>query len=308
MKEQLLWGIDLGGTKTEGVVLKTGKKPEIITRRRIPTEKEKGYNHIIHQIDTLLEKLKKETGQSPSVLGLGIPGTLEPSSRTVKNANTTILIGKPFKDDLEAHLKLPVRIANDANCFALAEARFGAAYHENPSAEVVFGVIMGTGVGGGLIVNGNIVTGLQGIAGEWGHNFLDKSGGKCYCGKTGCVETIISGPALERYYYQVSGKEKELKEIYSLYTKGLDAEAKETIERLHTFFGKGIARLINIIDPELVVLGGGVGNIKSLAQKGAEEAAKYVFNHKLETKFIQPMLGDSAGVIGAAYLTETQIR
>ena len=302
MKDQLLWGIDLGGTKIEGIVMKTGKNPKIISRLRIPTEKEKGYEHIIRQIQNLLEQLKNDTGKSPSNVGIGIPGTLEPSTRTVKNANTTALIGKTFKDDLEKKIKLPIRMANDANCFALAETKFGAAHKLNPNAEVIFGVIMGTGVGGGLIANGRIIGGKQGIAGEWGHNFLDESGGKCYCGKTGCVETVISGPALEKYYTSLTGTKKSLREINDLYKKGEESSANKTIEHLCHFFGKGIAQVINITDPEIIVLGGGVGNVESLYTEGVEKVKEHIFNHKLETQFIQPELGDSAGVIGAAYL------
>ncbi|MFP4041532.1 MAG: ROK family protein [Bacteroidales bacterium] len=301
MKKTLMWGIDLGGTKTEGVVMKGGDNPEIISRLRIPTEKEKGYVHIINQIQKLLLKLEDEVSDKPSSVGIGIPGTLEPSTRTVKNANTTVLNGKPFKDDLEKALGLTVKLNNDANCFALAESRFGAAKNYAKNLSTIFGVIMGTGVGGGIIADNKILSGKQGIAGEWGHNFLDESGGKCYCGKTGCVETVISGPALERYYQNISGRKKSLKEINKLHEEGKDEKASETINRLCSFFGKAIAQVINIIDPEIVILGGGVGNINSLYTKGYDEAKKYVFNNKLETEFKKPLLGDSAGVIGAAY-------
>ncbi|MFP4448410.1 MAG: ROK family protein [Bacteroidota bacterium] len=301
MQNKLMWGIDLGGTKTEGVVMKGGDNPEIINRLRIPTEREKGYEHIINQIQKLLLKLEEEVSDKPSSVGIGIPGTLEPSTRTVKNANTTVLNGKPFKDDLEKVLGLTVKLNNDANCFALAESRFGAAKNDAKNLSTIFGVIMGTGVGGGIIADNRILTGKQGIAGEWGHNFLDESGGKCYCGKTGCVETVISGPALERYYQNISGRKKSLKEINKLHEEGKDEKASETINRLCSFFGKAIAQVINIIDPEIVILGGGVGNINSLYTKGYDEAKKYVFNNKLETEFKKPLLGDSAGVIGAAY-------
>jgi len=299
---QLLWGIDVGGTKIEGVSLRPGKQLEIISRIRIPTEKEKGYKHIISQINKLFRELKKKTGESPGEIGIAIPGTHDPGRQTIKNANTTSLIGKPLLHDLQKTLQLPVKLANDANCFALAETNFGAAHRLNPHAEVVFGIIMGTGVGGGIVVNGSILKGLHGIAGEWGHNFLDESGGKCYCGKTGCVETIISGPALEKYYQELSGNTKTLKEINYLHEQGSDAHASKTIYRLCYYFGKGVARIINIIDPEIIVIGGGLGNIKSLYTEGVKEAKKYIFNHSLKTTFAQPELGDSAGVIGAALL------
>jgi predicted NBD/HSP70 family sugar kinase len=302
MNTQLLWGIDLGGTKTEGIVLKPGDNPQIISRLRIPTEKERGYEHIIHQIKQLIQLLKKDTWKSPTNIGVGIPGTLEPDTKTVKNANTTILNHQPLKKDLESKLQLPVRVENDANCFALAETQFGAVRENAPKAKVVFGVILGTGVGGGIVVNGEIITGKQGIAGEWGHNYLDESGGKCYCGKTGCVETVISGPALEKFYTTKTSIYLPLQQINERHRKGIDDAASETINRLNFFFGKGIAQVVNILDPDAVVLGGGVSNVKSLYNEGLKAAESFVFNHTLETKFIAPQLGDSAGVIGAAYL------
>ncbi|SRR6056297_2838075 len=297
-----LWGVDLGGTKIEGVVIRKGDNPEILARERIPTEREKGYNHIIRQIEKLIGQLKKATGLEPERLGIGVPGTIDKNTRRLKNCNTTVLIEKPFREDLEKSFSVPVRMANDANCFALAEAKFGAAYKINPKAEVVFGVIMGTGVGGGIVVNGEIIEGLQGIAGEWGHNFLDESGGKCYCGRIGCVETVISGPALERYYQSLTGKELKLDDISRLHEENADPYATQTIDRLTYFFGRAIAYVINIIDPEIILLGGGVGNVSALYKKGVEETQKHVFNLGLETKFVKPELGDSAGVIGAAFL------
>jgi len=302
----LLWGIDVGGTKIEGVTLRPGKQPEIISRIRIPTEKEKGYEHIIAQIRKLLDELSHKSDETPDKVGFGIPGILDPATQTVKNANTTLLNGKPFKNDLQASLNLPVKLANDANCFALAESKFGAAYSFNPNAEVIFGIIMGTGVGGGIVANGKILQGLHGICGEWGHNFLDESGGKCYCGKTGCVETVISGPALEKYYQSLSGQPKTLKEINSLHEQNLDPYATRTIQRLCHFFGKGIAQVINIIDPEIIVLGGGLSNIRSLYTEGKEAAKQFIFNPTLNTTFLQPKLGDSAGVIGAAFLADSE--
>jgi predicted NBD/HSP70 family sugar kinase len=167
---------------------------------------------------------------------------------------------------------------------------------------VVFGVIMGTGVGGGLVVNGKIVAGMHGIGGEWGHNFLDESGGKCYCGKIGCVETVISGPFTERYYTSLSGQEKNLKEITDLHAAGSDQNATKTIHRLTHFFGKAISVVIDIVDPDVVVIGGGVGNVDYLYTDGVQSARKHVFNDYLETRFLKPELGDSAGVFGAAML------
>ena len=298
----MLWGIDLGGTKIEGVVLKSADDPEVLTRMRIPTEQEQGYRHILNQINSLIGRMSKEIGSKANRIGIGTPGTLDPKTQTLKNSNTTCYNGQPFKSDLEQIIKMPITIANDANCFALAEAKMGVVKSRNIDAEVVFGVILGTGVGGGLVVNGKIVNGRNGIGGEWGHNYLDESGGQCYCGKVGCVETVISGPFTERYYTSLTGEKKSLKEIANLHAAGKDKNATITINRLTHFFGKAISVVIDIVDPDVVVLGGGVGNIDALYTDGATAALEYVFNDSLETKFLKPELGDSAGVFGAAML------
>lgn len=297
-----IWGIDLGGTKIEGVVLENTRDPRVISRLRIPTEQEQGYEHILAQILHLVDLLRKDSGLTPQRIGIGTPGTFDPVSGLHKNSNTTCLNGRSFRSDLEQALGLPVRMANDANCFAVAEALLGAGREAAPDAEVVFGVIMGTGVGGGVVVRGRVINGRQGIAGEWGHNFLDESGGPCYCGRTGCVETLISGPALERYYHQISGRQLHLPDIVRLSEAGADPHAAATIERLVHFFGKGIASIINILDPDAIVLGGGLGNIDLLYTAGVEAARSWVFNSRLDTLFLRPQLGDSAGVFGAALL------
>jgi predicted NBD/HSP70 family sugar kinase len=167
---------------------------------------------------------------------------------------------------------------------------------------MVFGIIMGTGVGGGLVMDGKIWGGRHGIAGEWGHNFLDESGGACYCGKTGCVETVISGPATERYYYGLTGQALPLKEIVARYLAGSDAAAVRTVERLCHFFGKGVSVITNLLDPDVIVVGGGVGNIEALYSAGPGELGKYIFNNRVEVPLLKPSLGDSAGVFGAAAL------
>lgn len=300
--QDILWGMDLGGTKIEGVALDKKNQNRIIARKRVPTEAHLGYWHIINQIQLLIDQMATEIGLSPTALGIGTPGTLDPQTQTMKNSNTTCLNGEAFQADLEKTLEIPVRMANDANCFALAETKMGAIADQIPDAQVVFGVIMGTGVGGGLVVNGQLIQGKQGIAGEWGHNFLDESGGLCYCGKIGCVETIISGPASERYYEQLTGNKVSLKDLISRHKNQEDKHATTTIQRLLHFFGKGISQLINTIDPDAIVLGGGVGNIDLLYTEGVEELKKHVFNPRLDTKIIAPKLGDSAGVFGAAYL------
>jgi predicted NBD/HSP70 family sugar kinase len=171
-----------------------------------------------------------------------------------------------------------------------------------PNAKVVFGVIMGTGVGGGVVVEGKVLNGLQGIGGEWGHNFLDSSGGSCYCGKSGCVERVLSGPDLEKYYESISGTHKHMKEIYSSALNNNDDAAVKTMKRLTVFFGQAISVVINILDPDVIVIGGGVGNIDLIYSEGVESIRKHVFNNRLDTPVVKPKLGDSAGVFGAAYL------
>jgi len=297
-----VWGIDLGGTKIEGVILEDRQELNVLKRLRIPTEAQNGYEHIIHQIVRMVEVMTIETGIKPDKIGIGTPGTTEPSSGLMKNCNTTALNGMPLKRDIEQALGIPVSLANDANCFAIAEATLGVVKEKVPNARVVFGVIMGTGVGGGLVVDGKIIGGKHGIGGEWGHNFLDDSGGACYCGKTGCVERILSGPNLEKYYENIMGVPRKLVEIVERHKAGGDEVATKTVHRLLGNFGKAFANIINVVDPDAVVIGGGVGNIDLLYTDGAWEVEKNIFNHTLETPFLKPKLGDSAGVFGAALL------
>ncbi len=294
-----LWGIDLGGTKIECAVIERGKT---VIRRRIATEAVEGYEHIISQIGKLIGEVSSEIGERPSKIGFATPGVLDPEKRRMKNSNTVALNGQPLAEDLENALQIPVKLANDANCFALAEALLGAG-KDFPNAEIVFGVIMGTGVGGGLVAHGRIVEGIHGIAGEWGHNILEENGELCYCGKRGCVEKVISGVALEKFYEKISGVKMKLNKIVKNHLAGNDGFADETIERLLEFYGRGIATLINVLDPNLIIIGGGVGNIEMLYAEGYERIKKYVFNPgKLKTPVLKPKLGDSAGVFGAALL------
>jgi len=299
-----LWGIDLGGTKIEGVVIDAHNYNRVLFRSRIQTQADRGYNHILERIKTLIDSITSGTGLKPEEIGIGIPGTLDSETNFVKNSNTVFLNGKPLKEDIEKKLGIPVSIANDANCFALAESRIGIIPDKLPEAEIIFGVIMGTGVGGGLIIGNKIWNGLQGIAGEWGHSFLDTSGGDCYCGNNGCVEKILSGPALEKFYYDNSGNKKNLMEIYKLHKASKNEFATQTISRLLHFFGKGLANVINVLDPDAIVIGGGLSNIDLLFSEGIKHLEKFVFNHGVKTKIFSPKLGDSSGVFGAALLLE----
>ena len=294
-----LWGIDLGGTKIECAVIDT---QETIIRRRIPTEAEKGYEHIISQVKKLVETVSDEIGERPAKIGFATPGVLNPETATMQNCNTIVMNTKPMQKDLENALQIPIKISNDANCFALAEALMGAG-KDFPNAELIFGVIMGTGVGGGLVAHGKIIEGIHGIAGEWGHNILEENGDDCYCGKRGCVEKVISGVALENYYAKISGNKLKLKDIVAKHLEGRDKHADKTVERLLEFYGRAISTLINVLDPNLIVIGGGVGNIDLLYTEGFERIKKYIFNPgELKTAIRKPVLGDSAGVFGAALL------
>ena len=298
-----LWGIDLGGTKIECAVLAASDNPEVIIRKRLPTESSKGYQHVLSQISRLIELTAKELGEDPEVIGMGTPGSIDTQTGRLKNSNSVVLNNQPFQLDVTSVLGVQVKIANDANCFALAEARMGVVLERYPDARVVFGVIMGTGVGGGIVVNGKIINGHHGIAGEWGHNFLDASGGSCYCGKSGCVETIISGTGLEKFYAGLKGEKKKLKDIARDSISGNDEFAVQTISRLIHFFGLGLSTIVNILDPDVIVIGGGVGNLDLLYTEGLKEVEKYVFNNTFNTVITKPTLGDSAGVFGAAFLT-----
>src|SRR6185312_16335717 len=288
-----LWGIDLGGTKIEGIILEPSENPVTICRLRIPSGAEKGYEHVTGQIAKLVEMMKTASGLKPERLGMGTPGILDPLTQTMKNCNSVCLNGMPLKADMEKLLDIPVRLANDANCFALAETLYGSVKDACPHARVVFGVIMGTGVGGGIVIDKKVWEGKQGIAGEWGHNQLEENGEPCYCGKKGCVEATFSGPSLEKYYAKISGRKLNLKEITELHTSGGDAFAPQTINRLTTMFGKAISTVVNILDPDAIVLGGGVGNIDALYTDGLNELKKSIFNNRVETVLLRPKLGDS---------------
>lgn len=302
------WGIDLGGTKIEGVVLSAPSPDAVLVRKRVDTEAHLGYEHILGQIGKLVDILKAETNCEPEKIGFATPGTFDPVTKTMKGCNTTVLNGMPLPQELSKRLGVQVEIANDANCFALAEATLGVVPDEAPDFRCVFGVIMGTGVGGGVVFRGLdgkaiVLNGLHGIGGEWGHNILEENGYPCYCGKSGCVEQVFAGPALQRYYKDISGNELKMKDIVERHLAGTDPYATQTIERLLDYFGRAISTLINVLDPDAIVLGGGVGNVDLLYTEGVERIKKYIFNNGIvHTKILRPKLGDSAGVFGAAML------
>jgi fructokinase len=295
-----LFGVDLGGTKIEGAVIDPARPDCALCRLRVPTESSRGYAHVLRQVVRLVAMLEKKSGaRRPAWIGFGTPGVVDPSTGVLKNSNTVCLNGQRIREDLGAALGVEARVANDANCFALAEALFGAGRNRG----VVMCLILGTGCGGGVVVDGKVLEGLHGIAGEWGHNPIRGEHAPCYCGRTGCVETVISGPALERHYRERTGRKLRMPEIVGRAAEG-EAAARATLRRLRSKFGEAIAAVINILDPDAVVIGGGVGNIGILYDEETRKAVlRHVFNTELRTEFLRPTLGDSAGVFGAAMLT-----
>ena len=320
-------GVDLGGTKIEATVLKRPRKVpsgrlqpaklglDVLLRERVATNRERGYEAIVETAADLILNVAKSAGVdlATTPVGVGMPGAITRRGGLVKNSNTVCLNGQPFRTDLMKKVGRDIAFENDANCFALAEARLGAAREHVDG--LVFGVIMGSGVGGGLVFNGQVWAGPQNLAGEWGHHAVGpwggveknpKAGGSlsprpvCYCGKTGCLEMYASGPWVEREYERRSGVHLKLTDIVS--HRKDDPHAEAVIEELIEAFGRGLANVIDIVDPSAVVLGGGLSNLDLLYTEGVARVAKYVFNDELETPIVRHMLGDSAGVLGAALL------
>ena len=285
-------GIDLGGTKIEGILLDENFNE--ITRKRISTNQDQGYDSILKSISSLIQDLRTKSN-SESSIGICTPGIISKNTGLIKNSNTQCLIGKPLKNDLENILEQKISMENDANCFALAEATLGA----GKNFDLVFGVIMGTGVGGGVIIRKKIHTGRANIAGEWGHHCIRPDGNSCYCGNNGCIETYISGPALERYWTKLTYKTEPLHEI----VKKLDSEVgKIWKEDFLENFGLGLANVIDILDPDAVILGGGVSNIDFLYDEGKNAVYEKVFSDQIDTPILKNELGDSSGVFGACMI------
>ena len=300
-------GIDLGGTKIEGIALDRGRE---ILRRRIPTPRH-DYDATLRAILQMIHDLEAAAG-APATIGVGIPGTISPATRLVKNANSTWLIGRPLQDDLERVLGRHVRIANDANCFAASEAADGA----GAGAEVVCAVIVGTGTGAGIAVHGRVLTGRHGIAGEWGHNPLpwaeadEWPGPPCYCGRTGCIETFLSGPALAADYSARhaprSGAGAPAAEDVVAMADGGDPEALAAVQRYERRMARALASLINVLDPDVIVLGGGMSKVSRLYQTVPTYWREFVFacgaGERILTRLLPPAHGDASGVRGAAWL------
>ena len=284
-------GVDLGGTKTEAILL--DEHFTVLEQKRIKTP-QTDYPEIIQSISSLVLELSKDI--TDFSLGVCTPGSISKQTGLIKNSNTQCLIGKPFKEDLEKNLGKKISMENDANCFTMAESQMGAAKEFG----LVFGVIMGTGIGGGIVIDGKLHSGRTNIGGEWGHHTLHRNGNPCYCGKLGCVETYISGPSLEKQWMELTGKSQSLPEILSNSDHNMSKRWKsEFLEN----FGYGLANVIDILDPDVIVLGGGLSNIDFLYTDGKESVYEKVFSDLVETPIIKNKLGDSSGVYGAAFLT-----
>jgi len=292
-------GIDLGGTKIEIIVL-DAQGVELL-RRRVATPRN-DYQGTVRAIVDLVLAAEQELA-APASVGIGTPGAISRATGLLKNANSVCLNGKPLLDDLQAALQRPLRIANDADCFTLSEASDGAA----TGMDSVFGVIAGTGTGGGIVIHGRLLSGINAIAGEWGHNSLpwprndERPGPHCYCGKQGCIETWLSGPGLEREYAFASGEQLKVPDIVQLELAG-DPVAAQCLDRYIDRMARALASVINIVDPQVIVLGGGMGNIQRLYRDVPGVWGQYIFSDRVDTRLVQPVHGDSSGVRGAAWL------
>src|SRR5512142_899673 len=293
-------GIDLGGTKIEIIAL--DEQGRELLRRRVATPKDK-YYETLQAIAQLVHDAEAELGQRGS-LGIGTPGTLSRATGRLKNSNSVELNDQPILQDLEALLQRKVQISNDANCFALSEATDGAA----AGASVVFGVILGTGVGAGIVVNGHILTGTNGIAGEWGHNPLpwpqahELPGPQCYCGKRGCIETFLSGPGMMKLHHQETGVSLSAEEIVACAAGEEGAVCEHSLQLYENRLARSLAHVINILDPEVIVLGGGMSNIERLYTNVPKLWGRWVFSDRVDTRLVKHRYGDSSGVRGAAWL------
>ena len=292
-------GIDVGGTKIEGIALDDNGRE--LLRRRVPTPLG-DYQATLAAMTGLVQDIENHSGQRGSV-GVGTPGAISHGTGRIKNSNSQCLIGKPLREDLAALLGRELRMANDANCFALSEATDGAA----AGAEVVFGVIIGTGTGGGIVVHGRVLDGINGIAGEWGHNPLpwpldaERPGPQCYCGKYGCIETFLSGPGVTHDLACASGRSLSAEEIVQAAAYG-DSACIAALDRYEDRLARGLAGVINVIDPEVIVLGGGLSNIARLYSNVPRLWGRYVFSDRVDTRLVPAKYGDSSGVRGAAWL------
>jgi len=296
-------GIDLGGTKIEGIAMRGSDE---VARMRVETPRG-DYPATVDAVAAMVDALEQRAGSGATV-GMGIPGTIATATGLVKNANSVWLIGRPLRADLERRLGREVRIANDANCFAVSEAADGAA----AGAAVVFGVIVGTGTGAGIVVRGDVLTGPNGIAGEWGHNPLpwpaddERPGPACYCGRQGCIETFLSGPGLQADYERHTGQRRAPAAIVEEAASG-DERARDALSRYQDRMARALAGVINVLDPDVIVLGGGMSNVPQLYDAVPRRWAPFVFSDTVSTRLVRARHGDASGVRGAAWLWPNEV-
>jgi fructokinase len=292
-------GIDLGGTKIEGIALDDAGVE--LARHRVATPAG-SYDAAVAAIAAMVDHLERVTGRR-GTLGIGTPGAISPATGLIKNSNSTRLNGQPLDRDLQQALGRPVRIANDANCFAISEATDGAA----AGAGIVFGAILGTGCGGGIVIDGKVLTGANAIGGEWGHNPLpaprdgEPFGQRCYCGRVGCIETFISGTGLGWDHKRVTGRELSAEQIVAGAAQG-DGDCQASLDRYTDRLARCLGSVINILDPDVIVLGGGMSNCQALYSRVPQIWAPYIFSDAIATRLVPPKFGDSSGVRGAAWL------
>jgi fructokinase len=294
-------GIDLGGTKTESVLL--APDGTVLWRQRRPTPRGDGYDAVLALVvEMIRESAARLPAGNPYTVGVGIPGPVDAVTDLVRNANSTCLIGHPLRSDIERLIGCPVQVRNDADCFTLAECHSGA----GRGYGLVFGVIMGTGCGGGICIDGVVREGPHRIAGEWGHLSVDREGAQCYCGNRGCGETLISGSGVEAAFFREHGQRLSMNEIVAQARYG-DKLSMRTFDRFLDDFGRCLGGLISILDPDAIVLGGGLSNIEELYTEGRERVKKYAFHDNMQTPILKNQLGDSAGVIGAAWIGQAKV-
>ncbi len=291
-------GIDLGGTKIELIVTKDDSM-EVLHRTRLATVRT-SYEELLEQLADLVGSVCGVASQNPRV-GIGAPGFVDPITGAIGSSNLRTLAFRPFQEDLSRRIRLPLRVVNDANCFALSEALHGA----GQGYRMVLGIILGTGMGGGMVLDGRIWSGSQGITGEWGHVTIDPRGPSCYCGRRGCQELYLSGTGIRRVYREKSGRKLEVQEIHDAWLAGEDSAAAETMEIFLEYFGQAVANLVMCLDPNVIVLGGGVSNLPVLYDEGLKRVSTEVFQDRQTIRIVPNRLGDSSGVYGATAAAET---
>ena len=295
------WGIDIRGQHIEGVVLEDPGSPRVLRRLRVPTEVDRGYYHVLGQVHKLVEVLSADVGMRADRVGLAIPGHLDPITKTLKHSGLEAFDGKPLPTDLQTYLGLEVKLQGGARCMTLAECRFGSVTEQMPGAKAVLGVQLGEHVEGAIVINGRILNGRQGIAGSIGHTFLDPKGGPCWCGKHGCVDTLLSAGAIEQHYHMLNGRERTIEAIFSG-SAGPRPDLDALREHIVYNLAKALGPAISLLDPDCVVLAGLPVDDKVVMQQLPEVLKRFVSNTRLDTLILQPKLGSQSVAIGAALL------